>query len=294
MIVVQKRKRESGFSVPAGGEILWYGIASIIPSDWEVVTYAFDCFVMGADEGGASDTPAGSNEHFHNNPAASSEAPDHEHGIHGNVGPASGSTGFYPTTNNNYTAPAGHDHAQGNGTSGPGGGHAHPVLPTLSVSALPPYARLYWIRAIRSTAFPVGGIMMWDDVISNTPSGFFICDGEAHNGLTTPDLREDFIYCAAEDANVGQAGGSETHVHGNQNVVAAGGHPHSMSVSVGGAPSTENASGYQGTTVAAGGHGHGLSAVSDADPDHIHTLENTDPASSLPPFLLLYFVMRTE
>lgn len=293
MIIVQKRRTQGGFLVPSGGEILWYGLAAAIPSDWEIVTYAQDCFVIGADTGGATDTVAGANSHYHNNPEETGAVEDHDHPITGSVNPATGSTGFYATANEN-SAPAGHDHPNRSGTSGSGGGHAHPMNSTKTATVYPPYHRLYWIRALKATAFPVGGIMMFDNMIANLPAGFFICDGQAHNSLTTPDLRDEFIFGAAKDADVGLTGGSETHVHENQDVEAAGGHAHGMSVNVGGAPSTKNASGYQGTTVASGGHGHNLTATSNADEDHPHTLGDTDPALSLPPHLLLYFVMRAE
>lgn len=292
MIVGQKRRTAGGYLVPAGGEILWYGLASVVPENWEIVTYAYDCFVVGADEGGASDTPAGANEHFHTNPAASGEQPDHAHGIHGSLGAASGSTGFYGTSNE-YSAPAGHYHADVDRNSGNGGVHAHPLSATRTTEVYPPYVRLYWIKAIRATALPIGGIMMWDDVIANAPGGFYICDGAAHNSLTTPDLRDDFIYGAAEDADVGLAGGAETHVHGNEYTGEAGGHAHGLSLSFGGSPSTKNASGYEGTTVSLGGHGHGASTTSELDANHSHPVDDTDPASSLPLFLKLYFIMRT-
>ncbi|MBG0770476.1 MAG: hypothetical protein H0S82_02145, partial [Anaerolineaceae bacterium] len=236
---------------------------------------------------------AGANSHYHNNPEETGAVENHAHPITGSVGNATGSTGFYATAND-QSAPVGHDHPNQTGTSGSGGGHAHPLNSTKTAAVFPPYHRLYWIRALKVTAFPIGGILMWDDVIANLPGGFHVCDGQDHNSLTTPDLREEFIYGAAKDADVGLTGGSETHVHENEDVEAAGGHAHGMSVNVGGAPSSNNASGYEGTTVAAGGHGHNLTATSNADEDHIHELGDTDPASSLPPFLMLFFAMRTE
>lgn len=292
MIIVQKRRTQGGFLMPGGGECLWYGLAAAVPADWEIVTFAYDCFVMGADTGGASDTPTSSNTHFHSNPAATSEEDDHIHPIHSSVGNASGSTGFYGTANS-YTAPAGHGHASIAGNSQSDGGHDHSLAVTQNATVYPPYRRLYWIKAIRSTVFPVGGILMWDDDIAEAPEGFYLCDGEAHDSLTTPDLRDDFIYSASADGHVGAAGGAETHVHGNSVTGAAGAHSHGMSVNVGGSASSKNASGYEGTQVASGGHGHGLSATSNADDNHNHTLGNTLAASSLPPYLMLYFVMRT-
>lgn len=292
MIIVQKRRSKHGFLVPAGGELLWYGVASGIPDGWEVVTYAANCFVMGADQNGAGDTPVGAADHSHSNPAATGAVGDHAHGITGVVGNASGSTGFYGTANS-YTAPAGHGHGDGTGTSGAAGGHTHALTSTKLATVYPHYKRLYWIRATRDGTFPIGGIMIWDNAASGLPEGFYLCDGQTHDSLVTPDLRDEFIYGAAQDADVGLSGGAETHRHGNYGTEAAGGHTHGMSVSVGGSSSSKNASGYEGTRVASGGHGHGLSATSNTDDSHTHTVGDTDLASNLPPYLMLYFAMRT-
>jgi len=293
MIIGQKRRAAGGFLVPAGGEILWYGLAAAVPANWEIVTYAYDCFVVGADTGGATDTPAGSNEHFHSNPAASGEEPNHNHPITGYMGAASGSVDHYSTSNVN-SAPVGHTHGDTPSTSGAGGIHAHPLSATKPTTVYPPYVRLYRIKAIRSTAFPVGGIMWWDDVIANAPGRFYICDGATHNSLVTPDLREQFVYTAAEDADVGETGGSETHVHENEVLGAAGGHAHGLSITMPGTSSVKNASDYGGVSLSAGGHPHVLSGTSDADVNHTHELDVTEAAASLPLYLMLYCLMRTE
>lgn len=290
MIIVQRRRiKAGGYLVPAGGSALWYGIALTIPTGWAIVNATKDVFVMGADTGGADDTPAGSAVHKHNNPAATEEDPPHTHPITSSVFPTgSGSTTFYPSGSGG-TAPSGHGHGDGTGTSSSNGAHSHPVTATKDATVYPPYRRLYWIKTALGAILPVGGIVMWDDDIANAPEGFGICNGSGD----TPDLTDNFIYGASADGNVHGTGGSETHVHRNNSVGEAGAHPHSMNVFTGGAPSNANGSGYAGTVVSAGGHKHGLSATTDNDPDHDHTLGDTGVGSSLPPYLMLYFIMRT-
>ncbi len=292
MIVGQRRRGVKGYSVPAGGEILWNGIASAVPVDWEIVTYAYDCFVIGVTAGEASDVPAGSNEHFHANPAATSETPDHDHEITTGVGGATGGAIDHLSTANDKSSSPGHGHPGGSGSASSGGKHAHIVETTKVKAVYPPYVRLYWIRATKATAFPIGGIMLFDDLIANAPGGFYLCNGQEKNSLTTPDLRENFIYGAAKDADVNAKGGSLTHAHENQVIGAAGVHGHSLSGSVGTAATTKNASTYGGVALS-GEHGHGLTGNSDQDPNHQHVFGDTEEASSLPLYLMLYFIMRT-
>lgn len=55
-----------------------------------------------------------------------------------------------------------------------------------------------------ASATPQGIIVMWSGLISEIPTGWFLCDGL--NG--TPDLRGRFIYGASIDADVKTTGGS--------------------------------------------------------------------------------------
>jgi len=295
MIIVQ-RKRQSvgGYAVPAGGDVLWYGLATALPSPWVIDTALSSLFVMGADTGeGSKEIPAGSFIHDHNNPAATSINPNHTHPITGAVGATgSGSTTFYGSGSNG-TAPGGHGHGNGVGNSSSNGAHSHVLTKTDPATIYPPYRRLYWIKSTEEAALPVGGIVMWDKVIADLQEGFHICAGGTFDAIVTPDLRDEFIWTAGVDDDVNNTGGAETHVHGNTNSQNAGEHSHSMSVTTGAAGSNSNASGYAGVNVSAGGHRHGVSATTDNDPDHAHTVGNTSPASSLPPYLALYYVMRT-
>lgn len=290
MLIIQRKRQSSGrYLVPAGGSAVWYGIADAIPAGWSIVNAAKNVFVMGADTGEATDISAGSSVHNHDNPAATSEVAAHAHPITGVVGATgSGSTTFFGSGSEG-TAPGGHGHGNGTANSASSGAHSHPLFVTEDATVYPPYYRLYWIKTSAGAILPVGGIVMWDDDIANAPAEFSICDGVGD----TPDLTDNFIYGASSDGEVDATGGAETHSHENANVDDAGTHSHGLNVNTGNAPSNSNGSGYAGTTVSDGGHDHGMSATSNSDPNHDHELGDTGDGSSLPPYLMLYFIMRT-
>lgn len=290
MIIGQGKRKATDYGVPLGGEILWYGIAANVPTGYVVDSYCANVFVRGASAGGASNTPASDNSHTHTNPAASGSDPAHTHAIGGgSTTNASGSKTVFSSGSVN-SAPAGHGHDVPTGTSGSAGAHTHTLSGAVVADAYPPYARLYWIKAIQEAALPVGGIVMWDNPIASAPSGCVLCNGTGG----TPDLRDKFIYGASADGELGATGGATTHAHANASTGSAGTHSHTLSLTSGNAPSDSNISGYvAGTSVSAGGHNHSLSGTSDANADHSHTIGNTGAAASLPPYLKLYFVMRT-
>lgn len=288
MIIVQGRRRTTQYLIPAGGEILWYGIAANVPATFTIDSYASGVFIRGADAGGATDTPVGSATHSHTNPAATGTQAAHTHPIGGGNTQGSSGTEEVFNTSPQDLAPA-HSHSVGTGTSGSGGGHSHTLSNVVSQEVYPPYAKLYWIRATVDSPLPVNGILMLDANIANRPVGTELCDGT--NG--TLDLRDNFIFGASTDGDLGATGGSETHVHGNVDAGAAGSHSHSLSVSCGPATSQGDASGFAGIEVAAGGHTHSLTSTSNTDANHTHTLSDTGSGTNTPPHMLLYFVMRT-
>lgn len=289
-IIIQRRRSTPEFRIPAGGEILWYGIASLIPTGYVIDSYCSNVFVRGAAGGGANNTPAGSHSHGHSNPANSGQAADHTHSLGGGSTTAAyGETEVYPSGSVGY-APGGHTHSINSGTSGAAGNHSHSLSAAAAAEVYPPFKRLYWIKATMDVGLPVGGILMWDRPIGSAPDGCQICNGSDD----TPDLRDKFIYGAASDGDVGAGGGTETHVHANPDSGSAGAHSHSYTVGTGGAPSSSGVSGYpEGTTVAGGGHTHTMSGNTPGEAGHSHTIGNTGAGSSLPPFLKLYFIMRT-
>ena len=109
-----------------------------------------------------------------------------------------------------------------------------------------------------SSTIPSGAIVMWSGTESNIPSGWVFCDGT--NG--TPDLRARFIRGSYELLSIdpGEVGGDASHDHGDT-----------------GTPSDD--------LIVAAGSGSGAST-----PSHTHA---TSSASSVPPFYVLAFIMKT-
>ena len=108
-----------------------------------------------------------------------------------------------------------------------------------------------------------GIIVIWSGAIIDIPSGWTLCDG--NNG--TPNMTDRFVPGAGNNYNPGDTGGANTHTH-------------------------------NGTT---NGHNHDFSAganlSSGIDYSNTVTTETdtftSDPASSLPPYYALAYIMKT-
>lgn len=57
-----------------------------------------------------------------------------------------------------------------------------------------------------NSAMPKGAIIMWSGV--KAPTGWALCDGQTHNGVGTPDLRNRFVVGAGSSYSVGNTGGA--------------------------------------------------------------------------------------
>ena len=51
-------------------------------------------------------------------------------------------------------------------------------------------------------AIPIGGIIMWSGTIATIPSNWRLCNGDTHNNITTPDLRNKFVVGAQVDRDL--------------------------------------------------------------------------------------------
>jgi hypothetical protein len=51
-------------------------------------------------------------------------------------------------------------------------------------------------------AIPIGGIIMWSGTIASIPSNWRLCNGDTHNNIATPDLRNRFVLGAQVDRNL--------------------------------------------------------------------------------------------
>jgi len=293
VIVIQRKKAGVGvgsYLIPAGGEILWFGLATALPSGWQIVSAASGKFVMGAAQGGATDTQAGANSHKHTFGSATGSAGGHTHTA-STAGKTASTTHVvhYPTANDTV-APDGHTHEGKSGpfTSSSSGSHTHAMNDTGTTEALPPFKRMYWIKAIEEIECPVNGIVLWNDLQENTPEGFAICNG--NNG--TPDMRDKFVYVATADGEVGNEGGSETHTHTNSNTDSGGSHKHLITVSVQACGGQQQASGYGGTGAIAEPHEHSATGYFTTQASHSHGIGDTGASSHIPQFMYLYYVMR--
>ena len=48
-------------------------------------------------------------------------------------------------------------------------------------------------KQVNAAPIPVGGIIMWSGAVQSLPAGWNLCNGQTHNSITTPDLRNKFI-----------------------------------------------------------------------------------------------------
>lgn len=106
-------------------------------------------------------------------------------------------------------------------------------------------------------------IVMWSGSIVSIPAGWVLCDGA--NG--TPDLRDKFIVGAGGTYNPGDTGGAASHTH----EFTLPNHTHTFPA---------------GDQLAAG-------ANYDETTTPATVAGTSDPASNLPPYYALAFIMKT-
>lgn len=141
---------------------------------------------------------------------------------------------------------------------------------------------------IEPTNVPVGGILMWPKSMGEIPSGWQVADGT--NG--TFDLRNFFIYGATADADLGTSGGSLTHSHANSGTGIASGHTHSGSGTTGEPSASGTSASGTSLTQATATHKHSFAFTTASGGEHKHSLSDTGEASSLPPFVKVFFIQR--
>ncbi len=111
-------------------------------------------------------------------------------------------------------------------------------------------------------AIPINTIAIWHSSIATIPAGWALCDGNSG----TPDLRDQFIIGAGDSFAPNDSGGSQNHTHD----FTSDGHTHTLGIT------SFNL------------NGTGLSNVTDSDV----VAGTTDPASVLPPYFSLPYIMR--
>jgi microcystin-dependent protein len=166
---------------------------------------------------------------------------------------------------------------------------------------------------------PLGGIIIWSGAENAVPAGWALCNGQASNGRTTPDLRGRFVVGSGQGAGlsnrgVGAAGGSETvtltqgqlpaHNHTFSGTTGESGwHDHGyfdahFAEAYGGGPNNLYGSRNGGDT---DNSPHGTSRRTDGSGNHTHTFSGTtssvgsgNPIDKLPPFYALAYIMRVQ
>jgi len=140
-------------------------------------------------------------------------------------------------------------------------------------------------------ATPTGVITIWYGTSGSIPSGWVLCDGSND----TPDLRSHFVMGASSDGEVGTTSGSNTHVHSTApSLASAGEHSHSLSGSTNSnTGGTSQGSGAAGTYRKSTGHSHSYSGTAASGNAHVHTVGQSESSSSLPPYVKLFYIMKT-
>lgn len=132
------------------------------------------------------------------------------------------------------------------------------------------------VPAARLPAGAVGGYIVgevrWFATSASIPAGWYLCDGNAHNGVTTPNLIGKYLKSAA---TAGGTGGTSTHQHDE---ITAG----TPTGSVGAIAQTQTpgqgSTGTPGTSFAAKNHTHSApSFTGDALGTHQHAAANGEP-----------------
>lgn len=110
---------------------------------------------------------------------------------------------------------------------------------------------------------PSGVILIWSGAIVDIPAGYILCNGAGGS----PDLRNRFIVGAGDTYDPADTGGALTHAHD----FTSDGHSH----------------GPAGPPAIQAGSDQPQNSTTDTDSG------TTDPASSLPPYYALAYIMKT-
>ena len=140
-------------------------------------------------------------------------------------------------------------------------------------------------------ATPTGVITIWYGTSGSIPSGWVLCDGSND----TPDLRSHFVMGASSDGEVNTTSGSNTHLHSSApSLASGGGHSHSFSGTTNSQTGgTVAGSGYSGSYRKSISHSHSYSGTAAIGGAHTHTVGASESSSSLPPYVKLYYIMKT-
>ncbi len=129
-----------------------------------------------------------------------------------------------------------------------------------------------------------GMIIMWYGSESSIPDGWALCDGQTHNGVPTPDLRNRFIVGAGSEYNLSDTGGEKTHT---LTIDEIPNHGHRF---------------WRKDTGGSYGDGAGTNYSSSSGKyeynwEGVATVERTggsQPHNNMPPYYAVYYIMRVK
>jgi len=127
-----------------------------------------------------------------------------------------------------------------------------------------------------------GMIIMWYGEESAIPDGWALCDGQVHNGVQTPDLRDRFVVGAGSNYNLNATGGESTHT---LTIAEMPSHNHSFTVI---ARNTNS----EGEGVLTGGVSNSTSDGSFTG--NTESYGNSQAHENRPPYYALYYIMRVK
>lgn len=274
--------------LPFDALLYWGGLATEIPTGWQIYSSAADAFIMGTDPSGILLTKQGTAEHFHSEIGT---ALGGKH-THPSIAPQTSSdatANVYVTNGTDKKGNGTHNHQIG-GTFDEGGEHSHAISNTSTSSHLPVYIRFYLMKNIGATDIPVRAIALWPGTGSTIPRGWQVCDGT--NG--TPNILNSFIYVPNSDIDQGKTGGASKHNHTRQTNTRTDSHHHMITL-LGNPPSSEPIYAKSGSNIiSTDPHYHSGQVFSLRSAYHSHTISKLNDANHLPPHIRLYYIMRVE
>lgn len=292
MIIVAKNPSAGMIEVPEGAIVFWNQGA--IPEGWEHYSPFTGAMVKAASS--VNTSHQGSWTHVHANQGIGWIG-DHTHsGSHRSASGSVGTVGNRGSASHTGSAAVGHSHNFTNVSYAAAGGHSHPIGNTHEAWHVPPFRKLFAIKALNGAKLPLGAIIMFTKSLSTRPEGFNLCNGSSYDGKLTPDMRNRFPYGAENAGELNVTGGNWEHNHGQPNTGAGGGHSHSGSCGTNTVNASRNVYALSaGAVDAIGSHGHSVGGFSTPhDHDHAHTVPATGTSWHGPPLRKLYYLMMTS
>lgn len=284
-------------NLPIGSLLFWGGLASEIPTGWELFNSAADAFIMGTNTAGINLTKQGADTHVH---TTSDTANGGIHKHDNKTITTNQNTGSQAAPGGSTASVGFHTHSATLSTDN-NGEHYHDISSTDSKDHKPPYIRYYLMKSIDVVDIPTGAIAIWAGRLIDIPSGWHNCDGSTVGGITLPDIRGRFIYVPSSDTDKGKTGGANSHSHSKPTYTYAITNAHFHH----GTCTTSTYSGSSVNVVSGGGtversnasHSHPNKTFSTKQDynEHQHTLPSIKSAVEiLPPYIKAYYIMKVQ